>query len=277
MHGASSTEPATLPAYARSPLNRCNLPAVILGSLTFQQHPTQLYIDGVRELHGRIFLALDRLNDPEVRAGHFRDYMSSAFLLDHSDEAGLDPQGAGRRRDKANYLRLLRGWMFNADGIEAAVLKRWAESRFGLLARSHRGPLDDPEGEACAAFRADYTRGLYNTNALDAQLDVLYSFCQYELGRRWPERSRFLLFRGVNRIDDHEVLERDGNDYVMLLNNLNSFSDERLQSDSFGDWILEAQVPAAKLLYFPGLLPGVLQGESEYLVLGGVYRVRRSC
>ena len=269
----NATSPASLPAFARSPINRCNLPALILGGLTFQHHPVPLYIDGIRELHWRFFRALDGISEAPVRALHFRQYMCSAFLLGQSEQAGLDPSSSGIQRDKADYLRLLRGWMFNADGIEAAVIKRWVESRFGLLTLNHRGALGDHNSEAYAVYQADYVRGLYNSNALETQLDLLYSYCQYELWRQWPERVHWRLYRGVNQLEEHDVINRiDSRQSVLLLNNLNSFSGDRDHSDTFGDVILEMQVPAAKLLYFPELLPGVLQGEREYLVIGGVYR-----
>ena len=44
-----------LPKYAYLPINRCNLPAVILGSLSFQKHPTPLFLDGVHTLHRAFF------------------------------------------------------------------------------------------------------------------------------------------------------------------------------------------------------------------------------
>jgi NAD+--dinitrogen-reductase ADP-D-ribosyltransferase len=264
---------ASLPAFARSSLNRCNLPAVILGSHTYQQHPVPLTIDGVAELHGHFFRGLDAIHTADERALHFRQYMCAAFLLDHVDEAGFVPENCAIRRDKADYLRLLRGWMFNPDGVEGAVLKRWVESRFGLLTLNHHGLLDGASSAAYESYHADYVRGLYNTNALESQLDLLYSYCQYELQRRWPEHTHWQLFRGVNRIDEHNKLGRtvDGQQ-LLLLNNLNSFSCDRELSDTFGDVILEIQVPVAKLLYFPELLTGVLKGECEYLVIGGVYQ-----
>ena len=271
------TKPTSLPAFARSPINRCNLPALILGSLTFQQHPVPLAIDGIRELHGYFFRTLESIEPAETRALHFRQYMCSAFLLGQTEQAGFNPDTQGPRRDKADYLRLLRGWMFNADGIEAAVLKRWVESRFGLLTLNHRGSLSNGHSEAYVAYQTDYVRGLYNSNALESQLDVLYSYCQYELQRQWPQRNHWQLYRGINQLDEHDIVSHLGDkQYALLLNNLNSFSCDRHHSDAFGDVILETQVPAAKLLYFPELLPGVLQGESEYLVIGGVYQVRTS-
>lgn len=268
----------TLPSRVCSPINRCNLPSATLGSLAFQLQPAPLYIDGVWELHRLLFVALDGFSEPEVRTLHFRQYMCSAFLLDHADLAGADPGRQRLKRYKADYLRLLRGWMFNSDGMEAAVLKRWVESRFGLLPRNHRGSLRDFNSECYAAYLADVSRGLYNANALEAQLDLLYTFCQYELGRRFPEQEHWQLYRGLNRIESHEVLDQGKKGICqLLLNNLNSFSGDRELSGSFGDYILETQVPSAKLLYFPGLLPNILQGEQEYLVIGGVYQALLSC
>ncbi|SMF53962.1 NAD+---dinitrogen-reductase ADP-D-ribosyltransferase [Alteromonadaceae bacterium Bs31] len=268
----------TLPCQARSSFNRCNLPAIILGSLTFQQHPVALYLDNVAELHRQIFSALDSIDEDRTRAIHFMDYMRSSFLLDNGEEAGFDPERVRHVRVKANYLRLLRGWMFSSDGIEAAVLKRWVESRFGLLTQNHRGALVDYSTERYRAFQRDYLVGLYNANALESQLDMLYSYCQYELKRRMPKKQFFELYRGVNSIDEHEIVNKLGSkQYIILLNNLNSFSGNKEYSDVFGDYLLLTAVPLSKLLYFPGLLPGVLQGEEEYMVLGGVYKVSISC
>ncbi|WP_317930121.1 NAD(+)--dinitrogen-reductase ADP-D-ribosyltransferase [Halioxenophilus sp. WMMB6] len=274
MTAITPSQRASLPAFARSSINRCNLPAVILGGLTFQQQPSPLLIDGVLELHQQLFQALDDVAEPARRALHFQQYMRSAFLLECLNEAGFDP-ASNVRRDKADYLRLLRGWMFNADGVEAAVLKQWVESRFGLRPRSHAGRLEDFNGATYRHYLADVNRGLYNSNALEAQLDLLYSYCQYELNHRWPGQSHWLLYRGVNQLDEHDLLGKFDQDHcVLLLNNLNSFSSDRLHSESFGDYIMEIAIPSAKLLYFPGLLPGVLQGEGEYLVIGGVYRAK---
>ena len=265
---------ATLPAYARRAINRCNLPAIILGGLTFQQFPSPLFIDGVRELHGAFFRSLAQVQDAAVRADCFRDYMRASFLLDDPGQAGFDPRRRQRRRDKADYLRLLRGWMFNADSVEGAVLKYWVESRFGLMPRRHQGLLGGYASASYDAYRMAYTRGLYNTNALEAQLDLLYAYCQYELQRTAPDQTHWHLYRGVNQFHHHDILARnDDGSLVLLLNNLNSFSRDQAHAESFGDCIFATDIPFSKVLYFPGLLPGVLQGEWEYLVIGGAYRV----
>ena len=264
----------SLPRTVRLPINRCNLPAAILGSLTFQQHPVALKRDGVEALHRALFARLAGLDDSTERAAVFMAHVAAAFSLEHPEEAGYNaarPHG----RAKANYLKVLRGWAFDADGREGAVLKGWVESRFGLLPRHHGGPIRDFSGPTYRHYLEQRSGGLYNTNSLEAQFDLLYSFCQYELARRWPGETHLTLYRGVNRMGGYEELgATSDNPRIVLLNSLNSFTRER--ACEFGDSILEAQVPLAKVIFFHGLLPGKLCGEAEFGVIGGVYEVKVS-
>lgn len=265
--------PIPLPREARLPINRCSLPAAILGSLTYQRHPVPLALDGVVELHQHLFRRLDGMADPAERAGLFMRHMAAEFSLDHPEEAGFS-KATPRARAKASYLRMVRGWAFDADGLEGAVLKGWVESRFGLLPRYHAGPIRDPSGETYRHYLEQRARGLYGTNAMEAQLDLLYTYCQYELGRQRPGETHVTLYRGVNRLADHEALSdmRQGR-CVMLMNSLISFTPARERADEFGDIILEVRVPLAKVFFFHRLLPGMLKGEEEYVVVGGVYEV----
>ena len=275
-HRQNAPDTGCLPKHARQPVNHCSLPSFILGSLTFQQHPAPLHLDGVEELHTELFRSLDAIDNCVQRSENFQDYMRSGFLLDHLDEAGYDPH-CRHRRNKADYLRTLRGWLFDPDGKEAAVLKSWVESRFGLLPRNHRGPLTDFNSICYLNYMIDRSRGLYNTNALESQIDLLYTYCQYELRRHYPNQQHIRLYRGINHIRDHEVLvQPDKHTYILILNNLNSFTSNRERADEFGDFIMETEVPLVKLLYIPGLLPHTLRGEDEYLVIGGVYQVKLS-
>lgn len=272
---AQSSHPApSLPASARLPLNRCNLPAVILGSLTFQEHPVPLEIDGIRDFHTDLFAALDIIPAQHERAQRFMDYMTVHFLLEELEGAGLTPGRKRKSRINANYLRMVRGWSFDSDGREGAVLKRWVESRFGLLARHHAGSLADRHSDAYHHYVIQGTRGLYATNALESQLDLLYTYCQYELAREHPDTQHITLYRGINRIDEHEILEtRVCGRHRVLMNNLNSFTSNRERADEFGDYILMAKVPLPKVFFFNRLLPGMLKGEDEYVVIGGAYEV----
>lgn len=263
----------TLPVSVRLPINRCNLPAAILGSLSFQRHPQSLKLDGVEELHHQLFKRLDGISDPHQRADAFMAYMDAAFSLQNPEAAGFSP---AHGRARANYLMMLRGWSFDADGREGAVLKGWVESRFGLLPRYHGGPIRDFSGPAYRHYLEQRSGGLYNTNSLEAQFDLLYAWCQYELARRWPLDAHLVLYRGINRMDDYEELgtaTQNPAHRIMLLNSLNSFTRERERACEFGDHILKVRVPASKILFFHGLLPGKLRGEAEYGVVGGVYEV----
>jgi NAD+--dinitrogen-reductase ADP-D-ribosyltransferase len=265
-----STRPDSLPGYARLPINRCNLPASILGSLSYQRHPVPLKLDGVAELHRSLFEALDALPDHAQRAQLFMAHMAAVFSLDHPEEAG---HSAGAHdRVRATYLRLLRGWAFDPDGQEGAVLKGWVESRFGLLPRHHGGPIRDFSGDTYRHYLEARSRGLYGANALEAQLDLLYTYCQHELARQ--RQTHLTLYRGVNRVGDYEMLrELSRSRRVVLLNSLNSFTCERERAGEFGDFILEVQVPLPKVFFFHRLLPGVLKGEDEFVVIGGVVEV----
>jgi NAD+--dinitrogen-reductase ADP-D-ribosyltransferase len=271
-HPTTQTGKPTLPVTARHSLNRCNLPAQILGSLTFQQHPSPLTIDGVAELYATLFVALDEMASTEERARYFINYMSVRFRLHALDEAGFDSEQRVDR-SRANYQRLLRGWAFNPDGKEAAVLKGWVESRFGLTPRFHGAPIRSTREESYHHYLQHHAEGLYNTNALEAQLDLIYSYCQYELQHRQPASTHLTLYRGINRLDEFEQLDIEGHERIVLLNNLNSFSSNRERAGEFGDYILSARVPREKIAFYAGLLPGVLKGEEEYLVIGGVYEV----
>lgn len=271
----ASDKQATLPSYARLPLNRCNLPAVILGGLTFQAHPVALMLDGVQELHAPFFSTLDAETDRAERGRRFVDYLTVLFRLDQLEDAGFGPTST---RGRANWRRLLRGWSFDADGLEAAALKGWVESRFGLLPRFHGGPLRDYNGAAWHRYEEMRARALYGANALEAQLDLLYAYCQYEYARAGAASGSETLYRGVNRLADHEVLGEGATDEsgsVVLFNNLSSFSASRERAGEFGDHVLEVTVPSAKVFFHCQLLPGLLRGEDEFLVLGGVYRVRQ--
>lgn len=271
--GDKHQERPTLPTWARLPINRCNLPAVILGSLTYQLNPSPLVLDGVAELHRKFLAMLQSYPEDAVRERMFHEYMTVSFCLDALDEAGFDlskPKGRGR----LDYLKLIRGWHFNSDAIEGAVLKSWVESRFGLLPRHHRAPIRDFSGEAYRLYLEQRATGLYNTNALESQLDLLYTWTQVELVRRHPGVAHFQLYRGLNRWEAHEMLGEYEGQQLVLLNSLNSFSLDRERAGEFGDRVIVTEVPLSKVLCSAALLPGKLQGEGELLALGGVYAVR---
>jgi len=264
----------SLPKEACLPINRCNLPAAILGSLTYQQHPAPLIIDSVHVLYRDIFERLKRLDNFVVRSRHFMDFISVQFQLDSPDEVGHQ-HGSRLDRCNANYLKLIRGWFFNPDSQEAAVLKGWVESRFGLLPRFHKNPICSPSDLSYRNYVQEWANGLYNTNGLETQLDLLYSYCQFELARKFGNQTHITLYRGCNNISDYETFDKlnDGQRTV-LLNNLNSFSASQERADEFGDHIMEVKIPLSKISFYNALMPGMLASEAEYVVIGGLYKIR---
>lgn len=261
----------SLPRSAQLPINHCNLPAPILGGLTFQSHPVPLLLDGVLTLHARFFKQLEQTDDARQRARIFTDYMSVQFRLHALDDAGYDINNQNAR-PRANYLKILEGWLFDTNQREGAILKGWVESRFGLLPRWHNGPIRSVDDEQYYCFQQQHCAGLYNTNALEAQLDLLYTYTQYELHRQRPEETHLHLYRGVNHSSEYELLQEDNNQKIILFNNLNAFSSNRERADEFGDNVITTNVPLSKIFFYWQLLPGRHVGESEFLVIGGLYR-----
>ena len=273
MNDKISSTPS-LPSNAKLLINRCNLPASILGSATFQKHPTTLTIDGVLPLHKALFSELERLDSHVARTNLFTNYMNAHFMLDDLDEAGFE-KGSRIDRSRAHYLTLLRGWFFDPDGREGAVLKGWVESRFGLIPRYHHGKINHPDEMSYLNYLTERCAGLYNTNALEAQIDLLYSYCQYELALRLQAQTHITLYRGTNDFRHHDILQQiDKHHAIVLLNNINSFSLDKDTADQFGDTIICTDVPVTKILFFGDLLPVIGMSEKEFAVIGGVYQVQ---
>ncbi len=184
----------SLPSSAFLGLNRCNLPARIIGSATYQQFPMPLKLDGVHELHHRLFRGLRNFSKTKHRAAYFKDYMTVHFCLELLEEMGLNPHK--KQRSNANYLQIIQGWGFNSNKREGAGLKGWVESRFGLLPRYHRGKIRSVNEPAYHDYLVQRAAALYETNALEQQLDVLYTYAQYEL--IYLQQEYIDLYRGIN-------------------------------------------------------------------------------
>jgi NAD+--dinitrogen-reductase ADP-D-ribosyltransferase len=263
--------------YSRSScsLNRCNLSPWIIGSEEFQASPQPLEIDGARTTDARLFRRLAEIADPVERSRLFHDYVCVKCGLHDPD----DPHASGRT--SAGYAYFLRTWGADSNGPAGAVLKAWVESRFGILATYHQGRLaDDPA--AREAFRQDRTRGAAKSFGVLMQLDLLYTFCQEELRRRFPGERWQTLYRGTHDPEEYAIHApirpapgTAKSTSLVQLNNLSSFTSDPEVAWEFGSRAWEVRVPLAKIIFFSGLLPkSLLGGESEHLVLGGYYQVR---
>jgi NAD+---dinitrogen-reductase ADP-D-ribosyltransferase len=257
-----------------SAFNHCNLPPWVIASRHFNDNPQPLEVQGVRGANRFLFDRLDLLPTAEERALVFNDYMSVKFQLHQWENQATD---TAKKSIRNSYLRFLRGWMMDSNSVEGAVLKGWVESRMGLPPTFHKLPIPGIHDEAYMVFVTDRTRGSARTNAINSQLDLLYEYCQYELARRHPGERWLTLYRGTFDATEHEVLETVGKrEQIVRLNNLVSFTSVEERAWEFGFTVWEVRVPLAKVFFCNDLLPNsIMKGEGEYMVIGGVYRVRQ--
>ena len=253
--------------------NLCNLPPWVIGSRHFNEHPQPLFLQGVREANRFLFNKLDTIASREERGQVFSDYLSVKFQLHHED----GHTDSARKALRNSYLRFLKGWMMDSNSVEGAVLKSWVESRMGIAPTFHNGRINGADSEAHYRYIMDRTRGSKRTNAINAQLDLLYEYCQYELSRSHGELIQLTLFRGTNGATEDQIIEQvSKREQIVRLNNLVSFTDEEERAWEFGSIVWRIQVPTSKIFFFDELLPtSLLKGEGEYLVIGGDYLVKR--
>jgi NAD+--dinitrogen-reductase ADP-D-ribosyltransferase len=256
-----------------SAMNYCNLPPWAISSRHFNRDPQPLKIQGLGQALPDLLSRLNQLDDATERGAQFHDFMDVRFQL-HQWEREETP--SSRKALKNSYLRFLRGWLFDSNSVEGAVLKGWVESRLGLPPLFHNEPIGDIHSRAYFRYTQARMKGLARTNAIFSQLDLLYGFVQYELNRCYPETTHLTLYRGVYDFEEHHVLEKgDKGRFVLKLNNLNSFTDDFEKAWEFGSRVIEAEVPLPKVFFKSGLLPrSLLKGEGEVVVIGGEYEVK---
>ena len=251
--------------------NNCNLPPWVIASRHFNDNPQMLEIQGVKEGNRFLFDRLATIDSQETRALSFNDYMSVKFQL-HQWQGQTD---TARKSIKNSYLRYLRGWMMDSNSVEGAVLKRWVESRIGIMPSFHKARIGGLHSQAYFDYAVDVMKGSARTNAIQSQLDILYQYCQFELFEKFPDKKAIDLYRGTHDASEHDLIEQLGKrEQIVRLNNLVSFTSDEERAWEFGSTVWRVQVPLCKVFFYNDLLPGsILKGEGEYLVIGGDYRV----
>ncbi len=243
--------------------NLIGLPTGLLASASFNEFPIPLHIRGTREFHAPLFESLKKAESPDEAGRIFLEYMNDAF--------GQERRRA--RRFHASFLQVLDDWGFDSNGQAGAVLKGWVESRFGLFPTFHKKPIRRFNSPAWLTYVEEKMSSRFNNNEILIQFDLLYEFCQWSMLNFLGTRH-LVLYRGTNDMND---LVHDAKTAIVRLNSLTSFTSKRGIADEFGDTIVEVEVPTVKVLFYNELLkPHTLQGESEYLVIGGDYRVKLS-
>ena len=162
---------------------RCKIPARVLASIDFQKNPTFLEIEWVKEEHGGFFELLEGMEDAAQRSNAFHDYALHRFWAHEP----LERQPSEKEKKRFGYISLLRGWGFDSNSGSGAVLKGWAEQRFGLRPIWHGHSLSSEESEKDRIYLETRTRGYIQ--GIGMQLDLLYTYCQNELKRRYPDQS----------------------------------------------------------------------------------------
>jgi NAD+--dinitrogen-reductase ADP-D-ribosyltransferase len=254
--------------------NLVGVPTDLLGSDMFNQRPIELHISGVREMNRNMFEMLSQSDCLADAGDAFYKYMCAMFDIDAEQH---DKDQSGVRRYRSSFLRLLKGWGYDSNSPEGAVLKGWVESRFGLFPTYHKEMITRFSTLGWMTYVEEKMSSRFHNNSIYCQLDMLYEFCQWGLGTyAAPGQTHLTLYRGINSFDEHQIIERiDKKNVVMRVNNLASFSSDRGVADCFGDTILTVSVPTVKVVFFNTLLPiHPLKGEGEFLVVGGDYRVR---
>ncbi|MDR3493448.1 MAG: NAD(+)--dinitrogen-reductase ADP-D-ribosyltransferase [Ancalomicrobiaceae bacterium] len=246
-----------------------------LADAEFNDSPMPLHISGVREMNGPLFEMLDLAADLGEAGDAFSNYMLAMFGIDQEQrEPATGPDG--RRRYRSSWLRLVKGWGYDSNSPEGAVLKGWVESRFGLFPTYHKGRIERISTGVWTTYVEEKMSSRFHNNSIMTQLDLLYEFCQLALARfAAPGQTHLTLYRGINDFDEHPIERRiDKRTVVMRLNNLSSFTKDRTIADCFGDIVLEVAVPVVKILFFNTLMAThPLKGEGEYLVIGGNFLV----
>jgi NAD+---dinitrogen-reductase ADP-D-ribosyltransferase len=257
--------------------NLVGVPTDLLASCEFNAHPVPLQISGVREMNKSMFKMLAEAPDLASAGEAFSCYMMAMFGID--PEQRESAKETMRRRYRSSFLRLIKGWGYDSNGPEGAVLKGWVESRFGLFPTFHKEIIEKVSSGAWTVYLEEKMSSRFHNNAIYVQLDLLFEFCQWALAKfAAPDRRHMTLYRGTNSFAEHQIVERiDRRTAIMRLNNLCSFTSDRDIATCFGDTILSVEVPITKIVFFNGLLAvHALKGEGEYLVIGGEYRVDAS-
>ncbi|MCW2273706.1 NAD(+)--dinitrogen-reductase ADP-D-ribosyltransferase [Rhodoblastus acidophilus] len=251
--------------------NLVGLPSARLASADYAVAPSELRITGVREMNAPLFEMLGLSSDIAEASEALDKYMTAIF--------GLESQ---QWRDEAkksgpcfrwSFVRLLLGWEHDSSSREAAVLKGWVHSRFGLPPAHHREKIAEVSDPFWQSYVADNMASGYHANSIYAQLDLLYEYVQWTMRNlAHPGQTHLRLYRGVDR--SSEQIVRRERTKLLRVNSLSSFTTDRATADCFGSLVVSLQAPLTKILFANALLAFFpFRAEREVLLIGGDYPV----
>src|SRR6056297_2886494 len=196
-------------------MNLTNLPPWSIASHHYNENPQRNQSQGTQCLN-KLLPRLDGISDLQVCGALFHDFMDVTFQL-HQWQREDSPNS--RKSLKNSYLRFLRGWLFDSNSIEGAVLKGWVESRLGLVPTFHHQRIESISSKEYYQYMLERMQGSLRTSAIFTQLDALYVYVQYELMHQMPDKKHILLYRGINNFEEHyKIAEMGKNRFQMRLN-----------------------------------------------------------
>lgn len=251
--------------------NLVGLPTASIASADYAIAPCDLRIAGVREMNAPLFAMLGRAADIAQASEALAKYMMAMFALEAA-QLRDEPRKNGLSF-RHSFVRLLLGWEHDSSSREAAVLKGWVESRFGLRPAHHHEKIADFSDPAWRAYVKDDMDSGYHANSIHAQLDLLYEYVQWALRTLvCPGQTHLRLYRGVDRSRERIVRREATGQPVLRLNSLSSFTTDRAVADCFGSIVVSVQAPLTKILFANTLLTFFpFRAEREVILIGGDY------
>ena len=253
--------------------NLVGLPTEILASVDFAVEPCELHISGVREMNAPLFEMLGFAPDIAAASEAFAKYMTAIFGLE-AQQLREEARGMGPAF-RYSFVRLLIGWGHDSSSRDAAVLKGWVESRFGLLPAHHGQRIKTFSDLSWKNYVEDKMGSGFHANSIFAQLDLLYEYMQWALRTLiFPGATHLQLYRGADppEFDEQRVRRLNAHQSVLRLNSLSSFTTDRTVADCFGSVVVSVEAPLTKILFANTLLTFFpFRAEREVLLIGGDY------
>lgn len=247
--------------------NKINYPSYLIISSKYNDFvdiDSGITIDGVLEYHPDLFNRVFECEDIKEASDIFIRYMEELFHLKEKIKG----------KYVNSYIKVLRGWLFDSNRSEGAVIKGWVESRFGIIPSFHKSVIKDAESVEYRIYLMERMGSNSSKNLIEHQFDLLYTFTQHAIRRFYKSFIPYVtLYRGFNNLDEFNILDTNGKEKYILLNNVSSFSISKDIAGTFGDYVLEVKVPFTKIIFFQDVLPTLrFSGEMEIMVVGGVFR-----
>lgn len=249
--------------------NLVGVPTEFLASVDYAECPCALHIIGVREMNAPLFEMLGLAADIDEASEALAKYMTAMFGLE-PEQLREEARGVGPPF-RYSFVRLIIGWGHDSSSRDAAVLKGWVESRFGLPPAHHGERITSFSDAAWRTYIEHRMGSGFHANSIFAQLDLVYEYVQWALRTLvHPGETHLRLYRGAAHVEEQVVRRLNVREPVLRLNSLSSFTTDRYVADSFGPVVVSVRAPMPKILFASALMSFFrFRAEREVLLIGG--------